>query len=439
MTRRIAIVGGGLSGLVAAHECSKLSDASITVFESAERFGGKISSSPLGASIVDDGADAFLLRTSAGSDLCQELGIGELRSPATHHAGVWANDAIQPMPDGLVLGVPARVEALRSSNILSEEGIERACAEPTLDVDPVLHDCSIGALVAERFGREVADRITAPLLGGIAAGNLYSMSLWATVPVLAAAARTPGAWSQNLSRSLPVANGTPSPAFGAPRGGMSALIERLIEALQARGVELLTGHPCAELPEADRVILTTPAWESARLLAASAPLAAALLGQIRHASMAFIGLAYPPGTAAPDPTSSGFLVPRTANRSITAASWSSQKWPHLGQELIVRASIGHIDAPDALGGSDEDLVAQARADLADMAGLSATPVDARVRRYPRSFPQFDVGHLDRITELRHHLRVEAPTVSLCGMAVQGVGIPACIEQAQTAARQASTE
>lgn len=429
----IAIIGGGISGLAAAWELSGDPSLDVTVVEAADRLGGKIRTEPFAGRPLDLGPDAFLRRVPDALALCGELGLDDLVAPAHGTAKVWLDGTLKALPGGLVLGVPARFDELEASEILSVDGLNRARAEVELEGLPITEDLTVGALIRGRYGDELADRIVAPLLGGIAAGDIDAMSIDASVPQLAAAARNATSITRALA-ATPAAN--PGPVFAAPNGGMGVLIDTLVRRLRERGVEFRVNTSLAELPDADGTLITTPAPAAAGLLAGHCDEAAELLRSIEHASVVFTAIAFRAADLPEALDGSGFLVPRSAGLSITAASWSSSKWAHLaGDPVILRVSMGHSADPGAIDLDDETIAQRIAADLRTTMGITAAPTELRVTRYRDGFPQYRPGHLDRVARLEAALAERLPRVEVAGMAHRGVGIPACVREARAAARR----
>ncbi|NLA34902.1 MAG: protoporphyrinogen oxidase [Actinobacteria bacterium] len=427
------IVGGGISGLAAAWELSADPSARITVLEGSPRLGGKIRTETFAGRQVDLGPDAFLRRVPEALTLCDELGLHDLIAPAHGTAKVWLDGTLQALPAGLVLGVPARFDDLETSGILSADGLARARAETTLAGLPITEDLTVGALIRSRYGDELADRIVGPLLGGIAAGNIDEMSVDASVPQLAVAARNAKSITKALATTPAAAAG---PVFAAPHGGMGVLIDTLVRRLGERGVEFRLNTTVSELPEADGVIITTAAPVTADLLTGRCDEAAELLRSIEHASVVFTAVAYRAADLPEDLDGSGFLVPRTAGLSITAASWSSSKWAHLaGDPVILRVSMGHTADPAAIDLPDDAIAERIATDLHTTMGITAAPTDIRINRFWDGFPQYRPGHLDRTAMVEAHLAAQLPHVEVAGMAHRGVGIPACVREARAAARR----
>jgi len=438
---RISVIGGGISGLAAAWELSADPSVQITVHEAAARLGGKIHTSPFAGRMVDEGADAFLRRVPEAVALCGEIGLEELISPSQGSAMVWVDGELKRLPGGLVLGVPVHFDDLEASGILTHWGIARARHEPELEGEPLVGDSSIGAVITRRYGQEVTDRLVGPLLGGIAAGSVDTMSIDAMAPQLAAAAHRSRSLAQALADTPPSfqPGGVPDPVFAAPAHGMGSLIARLETQLRERGVLFVTGQPVTSLPAGDGTVLTTPAPVTASLVAPRSPGAAELLSSIRLASVVFTALAFRRDDVPGALDASGFLVPRTAGLTITAASWSSTKWERLeGDPVILRVSIGHDRDPDSIELSDDEVLGRITADLGTVMGITASPVDHRITRYRDGFPQYDVGHLERTDRLEALLAHDAPDLAVCGMAHRGVGIPACIREARRAAASLRT-
>jgi protoporphyrinogen/coproporphyrinogen III oxidase len=461
MTRRfeLAVVGGGISGLAAAWRGMQ-QGAEVVVLEAADAPGGKLRTSPVAGIEVDEGADAFLARVPEAVRLCEELGLGdELVSPATGTAYVWTGGALRRLPSEQLLGVPTHLDAVQASGILSAAGVARARADLTAPDDAPPGDEAIGALVRRRLGEEVLDRLVAPLLGGIWAGDCDRLSLCVAAANLAAARDRDASLIRGAAalRAEAVEQGSADrPVFLAPKGGIARLVDALAERLGERlrcgapvsgvepdgaGWQLAIGDtdgPAAHRRPAvlaDRVVLATPAYVTARLLASLAPNVAAFLSGIDHASVVLTVLVVPRDGIDHPLDGSGFLVPQSSGRLVTACSWMTSKWAHLGADpstVILRASAGRAGDERALAATDDELVAALADDLRDTMGLHAIPTAVRVSRWERSFPQPRPGHLDAVARAERALADRAPGLSMAGAWELGVGIPACIRAAERA-------
>jgi oxygen-dependent protoporphyrinogen oxidase len=390
----VVVVGGGISGLVAAYRLLQ-GGMDVTLLEADDRTGGKIHTTPFaGLPAVDAGADAFLARIPHAVDLCRELGFGdELISPATGNAYIWSRGALRPIPIPSFLGVPLDAGSLAASGVVGADAasaVERDLAR-TIDTGMPEGDESVGSLVRRRLGDEVLERLVDPLLGGIYAGDADRLSLAAGAPQFAAAARADASLVRALRAQQQAAAATPrAPVFFAPPDGM----HRVVRELEARLGDRVRRGACVHSLEpvgagwrvdglaADAVVLATPAPVTATLLDPVAPRAASAAAGIEYAGVVLVTFAFARGAIDRPLDASGFLVPKVERMLLTACSWTSTKWEHLsgGPSNIVRASAGHFGNEHALSLDDDVLV-------------------------------------------------------LAGAAYRGIGIPACIGQANEAARR----
>ncbi|MDE3130731.1 MAG: protoporphyrinogen oxidase [Acidobacteriota bacterium] len=445
----IVVVGGGITGLAAAQRLCR-PGVRVTIVESDARLGGKIRTEQFAGRALDSGAEALLTRVPEALALCHELGLEhELVAPAQDRAFVWLGGRLRPLPPRLMAGAPGSTRALISARILSPLGLARAGLDLVLPSRAPASDVSIGRLVRRRLGRQVLERLVDPLLGGIHAGICDRLSLRATAPQLEAAVGS----GRGLVRGLRLAASdrpTTDPVFLTLRGGLDTLVAALharlteIDVRTGAAVEALTAMPGGRLRLdiaggaplfADRAVLAAPAYATADIIAQACPEAARELREIGYASVASVLLAFPPWALAAPLDGSGFLVPRNEGRLLTACTWSSAKWPHLGGDrVLIKAAVGHAGDGRTLELDDESLIERAQAELGEAIGLRARADQARVVRFPRALPQYEVGHLERLTRI-HAALAALPTVQLAGAAYRGVGVGACLRDGQRAAER----
>jgi oxygen-dependent protoporphyrinogen oxidase len=447
---RAVVVGGGISGLVAAYRLAQ-GGADVTLLEGDDRTGGKIHTTPFaGLPAVDTGADAFLARIPHAVELCRELGFGdELISPATGNAYIWSRGALRHIPAPSFLGVPLDAASLVASGVVSADAasaVELDLAR-TVDTSMPERDESVGSLVRRRLGDEVLERLVDPLLGGIYAGDADRLSLAAGAPQFAAAARADASLVRALrAQQQAAATATaPTPVFFAPPDGMARVVRELEQRLGdrirrgacVRSLERSGAAWRVDGVAADAVVLATPAPVTAALLREAAPRAASNVAEIEYAGVVLVTFAFAHGAIDRPLDASGFLVPKVERMLLTACSWTSTKWEHLGHghNAIVRASAGHFGNEHALA-LDDDVLVQAMLDeLAETMAVRDEPVEVRISRWPKAFPQYTPGHTDRVDAIETSLAAEAPGIVLAGAAYRGIGIPACIGQANSAAQR----
>lgn len=448
---RVAVVGGGITGLAAAWELvQRRPDCEVTVYEPG-RVGGRVLTTPLEGLPVDEGPDAWLTRVPDATALAAEVGLGsELVSPSAGRSLLWWGDRLRPLPDGLVLGVPRRLGAVARSGILSPAGALRAAMDLVLPRTPASADTSVHDLIATRFGRQVASRLVDPLVGGIHAGRTEELSAAATVPQLVAAATR----SRSLLLGLRAADAAATgPVFTTPVGGVGRLVDALVAGLEKAGVRVRPTAVGSVVPGGGRlhlrigtgddvddghdgVVLAVPSSVAAETVAGIDPVAAAGLRSIEHASVVLTSLVYPAGVIEVPAGANGFLVPRSSGRLMTAGSFASSKWPHWARNgsTVLRLSAGRHRDDRAMDIDDAELVGRLLEELGAALGQTLpAPRTVRVSRWPCSFAQYTVGHLGRVAAVEASLAASLPGVALAGASYRGAGIPACIASGRSAA------
>lgn len=447
----IAVIGGGLTGLVAAFTLRRTPPRpEVVLFERAERLGGKIKTEHYGDATVEAGADSFLAREPVVIDLCSALGIAEeLVRPAVYGAQVYSRDRLHPLPVGFLRGVPPSVAAARATTLLSAFGAWRTAMDLVWPTPLSGPDISFGSFVRRRFGRQVLDELVTAVMSGTRAGDPDQVSLAAGAPELDAIARRHRSVMrglQELRKQGRLEKGPPP--FRSLQAGMSRVVERLVEHMGSVDIRLETEVQAIE-SDGERVtvfaggtkigasaaIVTIPAPAAARVIGSVAPQAARDLAGIRYATSASIALLYPPGELEL-PGGSGLLVPAHEQRLLSACTWFSRKWPQLAPAAdheVVRAFVGGAKARRALEATDEELINEAHKDLARMVPMGAAPIDARVDRWSDSLPQYAVGHLDLVDRIEAAL-ADTP-VRVAGAGLRGSGIPDCVKQGQRAASE----
>jgi oxygen-dependent protoporphyrinogen oxidase len=475
----VVIVGGGIAGLAAAFFL-KDEPARVTVLEGSPRLGGKLSASDVAGVAMDEGAEALLARRPEGIELITAVGLGDDLVPAgVTSSAIYTRGAMRSLPRRQFLGVPADLDELAATGVISADGVARARDESSRPAGT--RDMSVTEYIGSRLGAEIVDRLVDPLLGGVYAGRSEDLSFQATLAPLAAAARRHATLTEAAASLLPPpppapaaadnsnkppagaaapsdgTSGKPAPVFVSLTTGIGALPETVAK---ASGADVRTNAMVRELkrtqtgwrltigsaadPEyldADAVIIATPAAPAARLLKDTASDAAARLAEIPYASMAIVTLAFRADALfqqqSPAQQRSGYLVPAVDGRAVKAATFSTIKWPHLAAQApvhVVRCSVGRSGDVAALQRDDEDLAALAAAELGDAIGITAKSVAQRVTRWGGGLPQYNVGHLDRVAGIRAAV-ARQPGLAVAGAAYDGVGIPACIATAKSAVGQ----
>jgi len=459
----VVIVGGGIAGLAAAYRLTQAAPgASITLVESESRLGGKIVTERVDGFVIEGGPDTFLAYKPRGVGLCRDLGLGDRlhgTNPALRRTYIARGERLYDLPEGLTGLIPSRFGPMAKTALLSPLGKLRMGLDYVIPPRRAPEDESIASFVSRRLGQEVYDRLVEPLLSGIYAGDGEQLSLAATFPQLQQTERAHGglikgmlAARQNGHRPTPSANGRS--AFVTPTTGLAEIVEALEARLRAAGVRLRLGEHVkrveraaggygvtlangAVLP-AEAVILATPAFVTAELLAGLDETAAAALRAIPYVSTATVSLAYPLADIPRPLDGYGYLIPRAENRPILACTWTSTKFPHRAPEGsgLIRAFVGRAGQADVLAGTDAAVVNLVRAELRRTLGITAAPMLQRVFRWPRAMPQYTLGHLDRVRVIEARLAA-LPGLVVAGNAYRGIGLPDCIASGEAAAEAAA--
>jgi oxygen-dependent protoporphyrinogen oxidase len=436
------VVGGGISGLVAAYRLRQgAPSARITIFDPADRLGGVLRTEQLAGQPMDVGAEAFVARRPEVAALLKELGLKQI-SPTGVRPLICSGARLHQMPVGTMAGVPAQAEALRG---LVDDATLRQIAD---EATRALHwqpgeDPAVAELVGDRFGDQVVSRSVDPLLAGVYAGSAVGIGLRSALPALAAqldhGAPSLTAAVQAALAAAPPATGA---VFGAVDGGYQVLVEALVQRTHAHWAQVAVenieqtaqGWQLADdegtLWRADAVVLALPAPRLVRLIEAIAPHSAAAARRIPVASAALVALALPGGT--PLPQQSGVLVAAGEHLRTKAITLTSRKWGRGGNVELLRLSYGRFGDDVARAVGDDELLSWALTDLQEVFGIATEPVDHRVQRWIDAMPQYGPGHADVVAELRAGL---PSGLAVAGGYLDGIGVPACIAAATRAATE----
>jgi oxygen-dependent protoporphyrinogen oxidase len=461
---RIAIIGGGISGLAAAFalEGNRRSGADLdyVLYEASGRLGGVLRTENIDGCLVEAGPDSFLTEKPWATDLCRELGLGDQligSNDADRKTYILTNDRLVVMPDGLMFMVPTKILPTGLSPLFSWKTklrITRELFQPPRAAD---HDESVAAFVERHYGAEMVDRLADPLLSGIYGGDGASLSVRAVLPRLAEMERTHGSLGRAMlaarkdARKKIAASPTKfaPPLFTSLKNGMQHLAEAVVSRLTP--ASLLTNAPAHAIQSEakgwvvsaglqsdhfDHVIVALPAPAAAQMLRTVSPQLSAELTAIQYSSSITVGLGYDRDVRQSLPPGFGFLVPRSAGKKLLAATFVHNKFPLRAPEdrALLRCFFAGMNAEDVWPLADDQIVGIVRNDLQQILGLRADPLFARVFKWKSAMAQYGVGHLERLGRIERLLR-QLPGLALAGNAYRGIGVPDCIRSGRDAANQ----
>jgi protoporphyrinogen/coproporphyrinogen III oxidase len=478
--RDVVIIGGGITGLSAAYHLQESQRStgkplSYVLLESDRRLGGKIITHQVDGFTVEGGPDCFLSQKPWAADLCGKIGLeAELMGTNDDRRKVFVlnRGRLTQLPDGVMLIIPTRIMPFVTSPLISWPGKLRMGMDLVLPkrTDPA--DESIASFVRRRLGNEALAKIAEPLLSGIHVSDPEEQSLLGTFPrfrdlevkhrslilgMLAqkrARSAHGGASKNGSGPTSPSAPRRPSSIFITLREGLGQLVAQLERTLTGHVVtgacvtEIARqtdgdGRPSYLVQTVDgktwrsrSVVLTTPAYVSGELLQGLDAGLAAQLGSIRYVSTATVSLGYRADTFGHPLNGFGFVIPKRESRLISACTWTSTKFSHRAPDdsVLLRCFVGGPGREEMVGHSDEELISIARSELSQIMGITGVPTVARIYRWWKANPQYDLGHPDRVRDLKEAC-TQHPGLTIAGSAYEGVGVPDCVRQGREAANQ----
>ncbi|MEW5959075.1 MAG: protoporphyrinogen oxidase [Chloroflexota bacterium] len=467
----VTIIGGGIAGLATAFYLQKKSreaglSIDYTLIEQSPRFGGKIitTTTPDGF-VIEGGPDSFITQKPWGTQLCRDLGVADRLIPTNDHRRdvyVVNRGRLTPFPGGFRLAIPTEFIPFALSPLISPWGKLRMGLDLFIPPRRENGDESLANFFRRRLGSEAVDKIAGPMMGGIYTADPERLSIDSTFPMFVEMERKYGslikAMQAGKKKQPPPgsSNGQPPAMFTSLRGGMDELVETLVSQLEGdlrpgcRVAGLRYRSPGFEVlfDPADRpplatgaVVLAVPAYAAAPLVEALEPELARRLGQVRYISTANISLAYRYSEirSQHDLNGFGFMIPKSEGRQILACTWTSTKFNSRvpADGALLRVFFGGEGREHQVDLPDEELMALARAEVADLMGVTAQPLAHRIFRWPRGNPQYDVGHLERVAGMEA-LAARLPGLFLTGSAFRGIGIPDCVKSGLNTVEQIMT-
>jgi oxygen-dependent protoporphyrinogen oxidase len=458
--KRIAIIGGGISGLSAAYTLEEKRRAGIEVeyvlYEASPRLGGVLVTEKVDGCIIEAGPDSFLTEKPWAIDLCRKLGLGDQligSNDTDRKTYILVHGKLIEMPDGLMFMVPTKLTPTVLSPLFSPQTKLRMAREWFHPPRKATEDETVAAFVERHYGREMVDRLADPLLSGVYGGEASQLSVRAVLPRFAEMEAKHGSLGRAMlaarSAMARAPTSKPRPLFTSMKEGMQQMVDAVVAALDAGSLK--TGTPVQAIaPEAggwvvsaglqtdqyDAIIVALPAPAASTLLQRWGRDLAAELGGIQYSSSVTVALGY--GKQARDslPPGFGFLVPRSEGKHMLAATFVHNKFPHRAPDdrAIVRCFLGGARGEQMLALSDEQIRTIAREELNQILGFKAEPLFTRVFKWKGAMAQYGVGHLDRLERIEA-LCKKLPGLALAGNGYSGIGVPDCVRTGTAAVDQ----
>lgn len=452
---RIVIIGGGISGLAAAHRVLELNQAAqVTILEASDRFGGTIQTEHRDGFLLERGPDSFISEKPQAIALAKRLGLESqlIQTNEEYRRSFIVRDGrLRAVPEGFQLMAPSRMWPFITSDIFSLPGKVRMAADLFLPrkTGNGTTDESLASFVRRRLGEEALARMAQPMVGGIYTADPETLSLRATLPRFLD--------MEQKHRSLILAmlrqgreqktgtSGARYSLFLSFDRGMQVLVDAVTRMnadlrVKTRALRIYFDHGWTittdkdERFETDAVCLAVPAYVAAALLSDTHPGLAERLRAVKYASTATINFGYRRAAIKHPLNGFGFVVPVIEKRSLIACTFSSVKFSGRAPDghVLLRAFAGGALQPEIFALDEILMASRVEADLRELLGISEEPLFVEVAKWERSMPQYEVGHLERVREIES-LAGEMPGLALAGNAYRGAGIPDCIRSGEAAA------
>ena len=456
--KRIAIIGGGISGLSAAYTLEEKRQSGTpveyTLLESSARLGGVLVTDRVDGCILEAGPDSFLTEKPWAADLCRKIGLGDQligSNDVDRKTYILTKGKLVELPDGLMFMVPTKIIPTVLSPLFSVRTKMRMAAEWFHPPHKGSEDETVAQMVERHYGSEMVDLLADPLLSGVYGGEASQLSVRAVLPRFADMEAKHGSLGRAmLSARMKMSAGAKAPVrplFSSLKDGMQQMVDALVARLDAESLK--TSVPVQALIRQDNgwtvsagyqtdhfdaVIIATPAQAASVVLEAADPNLARELGEINYSSSVTVTLGYDEKVRRSLPPGFGYLVPRSAGHRMLAATFVHNKFPHRAPEnrALVRGFLGGARDEQILQSSEQEILSIVREELRKIIGLTAEPLFARVYKWKGAMAQYSVGHLERLQRIET-LRQSLQGLALAGNGYNGIGVPDCVRSGAEAA------
>lgn len=463
LTKRIAIVGAGITGLSSAYFIKKARpDIEVTIYEASNRVGGKIQTYRTEGYTIELGPESYLGRKQIMTDIAKDIGLEEqLVTNKTGQSYIYAKNKLYPIPGGSILGVPTDIKPFLKTKLISPLGKVRASFDLFKKPLQIDGDISVGSFFRARLGDEILENLIEPLMGGIYGTNIDDLSLMTTFPEFKEREEQFGSLIKGMryekeqrKKQRQLYPGAPKGQFKQFRHGLSSFIEHLRDYIIEQGVTIKYNTSVQDITieqkkyviktenEAhsyDSVLVTTPHQKFLEWFGNDP--AFDYFKKMDSTTVATVVLAFDESNIINNYDGTGFVIARTSDTKITACTWTSKKWPFTTPKgkVLLRAYVGKPGDTVVDDHTDEEIVNIVKKDLSQMMTFKGSPDFSIVNRLPKSMPQFHIGHIEQIKSIQSHIRNNYPRLRITGASFEAVGLPDCIQQGKDAVEEILNE
>ncbi len=461
VNHKVVIIGGGITGLTAAYYLQKEAktkglEIECLLLEASHKLGGKIQTIVKDGFVIEKGPDSFLARKQSAARLAREVGLGnKLVYNSSGKSYVLVRGKLYPMPGGSIMGIPTQVGPFVTTGLFSPIGKLRAGFDFFLPRTNEIGDQSLGQFFRRRLGDEVVDNLIEPLLSGIYAGDIDHLSLMSTFPQFYQVEQKHRSLILGMKQmSPPKPKGSasaqkPSGMFLTVSTGLQSFVEQIESKLENGSVKLgikvdhvekensryLLHLSNGELLSADSVIVATPHQATQAMFSQYSFFDSFKV--MPSTSVANVAMAFSESAIKKDIDGTGFVVSRNNDYTITACTWTHKKWSHSTPKgkVLLRCYVGRSGDEAIVEQSDDEIIQVVLDDLNKTMDITEKPEFSIVTRWKNAMPQYMVGHMERIKEIKSSMNAQLPGVFLAGGSYEGLGIPDCIDQGEAAVQQ----
>jgi oxygen-dependent protoporphyrinogen oxidase len=463
--KKIAIIGGGLSGLSAAYTLEKArlagSPLEYRLFEASPRLGGVLLTEHIEGCVVEAGPDSFLSEKSWAIDFCREIGLGDqliTSNDAERKTYIYVKGRLVPMPDGLMFMVPTKIWPIALSLLFSWSTKLRMAREwftptpPAQNSKPVggPKDESVADFITRHYGHEMVDRLADPLLSGVYGGSASQLSVHSVLPRFVEMETKFGSLGKGMLAARKIAvHGSSRSIFTSLRGGMQQMADTVAEKIPISSLRTNTGIDSlnyenrqwlasfgGQSERFDAVVLAIPAHAAASLMQTLSSEMAEKILEIPYSSSITVAMGFERARLASLPRGFGLLVPRSEAKNIMAITFVHQKFSGrvpAGMGLL-RCFLGGARNDQILALEDDAIQKIVREELRQILRVDAEPLFTRLFKWKNAMAQYTVGHTHRMESIQR-LAAQLPSFALAGNAYSGIGVPDCIRSGQNAAQK----
>lgn len=459
MSKKVAIIGAGITGLASAYYFKHYNpDIDVTIFEASGRSGGKIQTYRKDGYTIELGPESYLGRKTIMTDIAKDLGLEQdLITNETGQSYIFAKNKLYPIPGGSIMGIPTDIKPFLKTRLISPIGKLRASLDLIKPPIQMEDDISVGNFFRQRLGNEILENLIEPLMGGIYGTDIDQLSLMSTFPSFKEKEEAYGSLIKGMQhekaervKQRQLYPGAPKGQFKQFRHGLSSFIEALAKDVQNKGVHIRYHSSVTDihLNKHDYEVVTDNTNESFDALLVTTPHqtfmkwfshdeAFKYFNHMDSTSVATVVFAFDEKDIENTYDGTGFVIARTSETDITACTWTSKKWPFTTPKgkVLIRAYVGKPGDTVVEDHTDEEIATIARRDLNKMMTFKGDPEFTIVNRLPKSMPQYHVGHINQIRNIQQHVKNSYSGLRITGAPFEAVGLPDCIQQGKNAVEE----